>query len=122
MRRLFGILFTILGLFAILGGLYTWGEGSIFYQVDLHKVLIPWADIVVTGPLSLLAGYGILRKRHWAVAIGVATSGIYIFGSTLVFITLIWEGNSSLDLLVPALLGIFIGTVFILLCIKKQIS
>jgi hypothetical protein len=49
----FGILFILTGVFAIAGGLYTWGDGSIFSKTELLTVLIPWADIILTGPISL---------------------------------------------------------------------
>jgi hypothetical protein len=63
MNRLFGILFLFTGLFAIVGGLCTWGTGNIFFQKELINVLIPWADILLTGPLSIVCGYGILKKQ-----------------------------------------------------------
>jgi hypothetical protein len=64
MNKLFGILFLATGCFAIVGGLCTWGVGNIFFQQELENVLIPWADIILTGPLSLICGYGILKKQH----------------------------------------------------------
>jgi hypothetical protein len=79
-HRIFGILFLLTGLFAILGGLYTWGDGSIFNQSELIKVLIPWADIIFTGPLSMIAGIGLLKQHAWAVKTCVFLSGGYVFG------------------------------------------
>jgi hypothetical protein len=70
MDKVFGILFILTGFFAILGGLYTWGDGSIFQQTELMKVLIPWADVLLTGPLSLICGYGILKKKVLGPLIG----------------------------------------------------
>ncbi|NQV49678.1 MAG: hypothetical protein HQ507_04245 [Candidatus Marinimicrobia bacterium] len=109
MDRLFGILFILTGIFAVAGGLYTWGDGSIFQQNELIKVLIPWADVLLTGPLSIVCGIGIVNHREWAKVLGLATSGIFIFGSLLVFISIIWNQNYAIDLIVPAISGLIIG-------------
>lgn len=113
MAKLFGILFVSTGVFAILGGLYTWGDGSIFQQRELIKVLIPLADVILTGPLSLACGYGILKHYKWGGVLGLATSGIYVFGSTLVFISIFWNNDYSIFLIVPALSGAAIGVGYI---------
>lgn len=111
--RLFSWLFLLTGIFAILGGLYTWGEGVIFNQNELVQVLIPWADIVLTGPVSIISAYGLSKGRNWGGKLGLTTSGIYVFGSLLVFISMIWNGNYSILLLIPAISGFCIGVAFI---------
>ncbi len=124
MNKLFGILFLLTGFFAIVSGLYTWGDGSIFDQQELEKVLIPWTDIILTGPLSLICGYGILKNQNWGHILGLCTSGIYIFGSILVFISIFWNRDYSACLIVPALFGFLIGLSFTILFLtkKKQIN
>lgn len=117
MNKTFGVLFILTGVFAIVGGLYTWGDGSIFSQTELLTVLIPWADIILTGPISLVGGYGMLKNLKWGKVIGLVTSGIYIFGSVLVFITIIWNHDYSLFLIVPSISGFLIGAGFIVLTI-----
>ena len=120
MNRAFGILFTLIGVFAIVGGLYTWGDGSILTQSELVKVLIPWADIVLTGPLSLVCGYGILKERYWGRMLGLITSGVYMFGSILVFISIIWNRDYSVFLLVPATSGLLIALGFTASALKEH--
>lgn len=118
--KVFGIMFILTGIFAILGGLYTWGQGNIFDQNELLTVLIPWADIILTGPISIACGYGILKKYFWGTLFGLVTSGIYVFGSILVFITLYWNKDYPLFLLVPAFSGLIIGIGFIILTFQKE--
>ena len=120
MNKAFGILFILTGIFAIGGGLYTWGDGSIFAQNELVKVLIPWADIILTGPLSVVCGYGILKKQNWGQILGLCTSGIYVFGSTLVFITIFWNENYSIFLIIPSFSGLLIGLGFISQALIKK--
>ena len=120
MKKLLGISFILTGLFAILGGLYTWGDGSIFAQADLMKVLIPWADIILTGPLSIVCGVGIIKLKGWADIIGLVTSGIYIFGSLLVFISIFWNKNYSVYLIIPSISGFIIALIFIVLQLKTN--
>jgi len=98
-------MFCLTGIFAICGGLYTWGAGSIFDEQSLEKALVPIADILITGPLSLIAGIGIFRHRYWGRLIGLSVGGIYIFGSTLVIIGVIWNHSPDLTLILPAVFG-----------------
>lgn len=121
MNRVFGLLFLLTGIFAMAGGLYTWGDGSILDQNELVKVLVPWADIIFTGPLSLLCGYGILKNRYWGQILGLVTSGIYVFGSILVFISMYWNKDYAVLLIIPAFSGLLIGTGFITLMLKTKL-
>jgi hypothetical protein len=118
MNRLFGFLFIFTGLFAIVGGLCTWGTGNIFFQKELIDVLIPWADIIFTGPLSIVCGYGILMKQNWGKILGMCTSGIYVFGSILVFISIVWNNNYSICLIAPASTGFLIGLVYVVMALS----
>lgn len=106
----YSILFLATGIFAILGSLYTWGAGPIQEQTDLLNVLIPWGDLLVTGPLSLMAACGLVKQKSWGFILGTMTSGIYIFGSALVFICLAWnKAPYPIQLVLPPLSGILIG-------------
>lgn len=120
MTKAFGILFMLTGVFAIAGGLYTWGDGSIFSQTELLNVLIPWADIILTGPISLVCGYGIINNLNWGRDFGLITSGIYIFGSLLVFITIFWNNDYSVFLIVPSISGFLIGAGYVAITIKER--
>ena len=118
--KAFGILFILTGIFAIAGGLYTWGDGSIFSQTELLTVLIPWADIILTGPISLVCGYGIMNNLNWGRVLALITSGIYIFGSLLVFITIVWNNNYSVYVLAPSISGFIIGVSFVAFTLKRK--
>lgn len=117
--RTFGVLFILTGIFAIVGGLYTWGDGSIFAQTELLTVLIPMADVLLTGPVSLASGYGILRDRAWGRVFALFTSGIYLFGSVLVFITMVWDRDYSIFLGIPAVSGGLIGAGFVAFTLRN---
>ena len=120
MMKTFGILFILTGIFAIAGGLYTWGDGSIFSQTELLTVLIPWADIILTGPISLISGYGIFKNLNWGRILGLVTSGIYILGSVLVFITIVWNNNYSIFLIFPSISGLLIGVGFVVFTLREK--
>ncbi len=121
MNKTFGILFTLTGFFAIAGALYTWGNGNLFAQSELAKVLIPFADLLLTGPLSIVIGLGIYKNKKWANLLGLNLSGIYAFGSLLVFISMCWDRNFSVLLMVPASAGFLIALFYTLLYLKKEI-
>jgi hypothetical protein len=106
-ERISTFFFFMTGIFAIIGALYAWGDGFLFDQKNLSIVLIPLADLLVTGPLSLLAAYGIGSKKDWGHIIGLMVCGIYLFGSALVYIILIWNGAPyPLQLVIPPIFGI----------------
>ena len=93
--RLFAWLFLSTGVFALVGALFTWGGGWLFYQKDLTISLIPLADLIFTVPLSLLAGYGIWAKKSWGIALGLVASGVYMFGSVQVYIMVFWKAQGK---------------------------
>ena len=74
-------MFLSTGVFAIVGALYTWGEGPLYLEDDLLTALVPWADLLFTGPLSILAAYGIFIRKDWGHVVGLMVCGIYLFGS-----------------------------------------
>jgi len=120
MNKIFGTLFILTGFFAIVGGLYTWGNGNIFKQNELIKVLIPFADIIVTGPLSIISGIGLLKKKYWGKILGLSSSGIYIFGSVLVFTSVIWNNYFLIFLILPSTTGLIIDIAYLYLSLIQK--
>ena len=111
--KFFSWLFLSTGIFAIAGALYTWGDGPIYQQKDLLAVLVPWADLLITGPLSLLAAYGVWKRLSWGTVLGLMVCGIYLFGSALVYISLLWNGAPyPLELALPPIVGIGFGIIY----------
>lgn len=101
--KIWGIFFLLTGIFSLISSLFAWGEGWLFSMTRLSSFLLPMADLLTTGPLSMISAYGILRKKHWGIPVALFTSGIYLFGSVLVFITLIWNGSPyPVQFVVPA--------------------
>jgi len=118
-NQLFSYLFLLTGIFAIAGGFYTWGDGVIFDQNELIQVLIPWADIVLTGPVSIISAYGLRKNLTWGQKLGLTTSGIYVFGSLLVFISMIWNDTYPFLLILPSISGFLIGISFTFFQLRK---
>jgi hypothetical protein len=120
--RLLAVLIFLTGVFAVFGGLYTWGDGFIFSQSELLKVLIPWADILLIGPLSIICGLGLHSKKKCAFPLGLFVSGIYVFGSVLVFISILWKQDYSWFLILPSISGLLIGIGFTIRFYSTQIG
>ena len=114
-------MFLSTGIFAIVGALYTWGDGPIYLEQDLLTALVPWADLMFTGPLSLLAAYGIWKKSSWGHIVGLMVCGIYLFGSALVYIALVWNGPPyPLKLALPPVIGIGFSIIYPIWMLKKM--
>ena len=119
--KFYSWLFLSTGIFAIVGALYTWGDGPIYHQKNLVAVLVPWADLLITGPLSLLAAYGVGKRKSWGFIVGLMVSGIYLFGSALVYISLFWNGAPyPLKLALPPVVGIGFGIIYPIWVMKNS--
>lgn len=120
--KFFSWFFLLTGIFAIVGALYTWGDGPIYHQKDLLTVLIPWADLLITGPLSLLAAFGVWNRKSWGFLLGLMVCGIYLFGSAMVYISLLWNGAPyPLELAYPPIVGIGFGIAFPIWVLKNSL-
>ncbi|MDX2190641.1 MAG: hypothetical protein SFY32_12330 [Bacteroidota bacterium] len=113
-HKIFAIFFLGTGVFALIGSIYTWGEGPIYYQVQFEKVWLPLADLIVTGPLSIISVIGLWKQKKWGLIAGLVTSGVYILGSVMVYIQIIWTGPPyKLQLVIPSLFGTAIALSYI---------
>jgi uncharacterized membrane protein (DUF2068 family) len=99
--------------FALVSALFTWGDGWVFAQKELTRAWIPLGDLALTVPLSLATAVGLWQGRAWGVRLGLVTSGVYLFGSVLVFVELMWMGELRWRLLLPALTGCTFAVVFL---------
>ena len=119
--HLFAWLFLLTGIFALVGSLFTWGLGWIFAQPQLKDVLMPLADLFITAPLSILAALGIWLKKDWGIPTGLMASGIYIFGSVLVYISIVWNGPPyPLQFVIPPIFGFCFAGAFFIWVIKNR--
>jgi hypothetical protein len=125
--KTFAWLFFLTGVFAIVGALFTWGIGWLFKQTELNTSLLPIADLIIAGPLSIISSYGLFRKKTWGVILGLLTCGVYVFGSVLVYIQVIWIGSPyNFQLIIPPFFGIGISISFFICVLtsnkKKQFT
>lgn len=102
------------GIFAIAGALYRWGDGSLFnapFGTDLQLFI---ANIIITGPISIIAAIGFLKLRKWAIISSNFAAGIYIYSSALVYINVFQNGVPyPLKLIIPSIFGICLSTAII---------
>jgi hypothetical protein len=77
-HKLFGWLFLLTGIFSIISSLFAWGKGWLFAINNFNDFLLPMADLIVIGPLSLISAFGIFKMKNWGLKIGTLTAGAYI--------------------------------------------
>jgi hypothetical protein len=120
-EKIFGLLFLLTGIFSIISSLYAWGEGWLFSISDLNSFLLPMADLLTTGPLSLITAYGILKGKDWYIKVGILTAGMFIYGSVLVLITLLCKGKPyPIQLIIPSTTGFVIAISFFIFVFKQK--
>jgi hypothetical protein len=119
--RLLSIFFYCTGVFALVGGLYAWGKGPIILQPDGMDSPLLWADIIFTTPLSLLAGYGLMKRKKWGLIVAVAAAGAYLYGSFAVYALVALSGPPRpLYLLGPPVFGIALSAVVLYIAIRRK--
>ena len=98
------------GIFAMVGALYCWGDGPIFNApIDVNLSLYI-AELLVCGPLSFIAGYGYSKMKGWGLFAGLIVTGIYVYGSAMVYASLFLVGPPyPLELIIPPIFGIILS-------------
>ena len=98
------------GIFALLGALYTWGDGFLFSASPETDISIFLADLLITAPISFVAGYGIGNQKKWGILAGWMIAGIYIYGSMLVYISVLQQNPPyPVDLIIPPIFGMVLS-------------
>lgn len=114
MRQLLAYFLYSTGVFAIVGALYTWGDGSIFLAPPDMDLSLFIADLALAGPASFIAGYGIWTRKSWAPNVSWFVSGIYLYGSVAVYAKVFTAGSPyPLDLVIPPIFGIILSITLI---------
>lgn len=119
--KISGYLFLSTGIFALISSLFAWGNGWLFSIKNLDLFLMPMADLIVIGPVSIISAIGILKLKKWGAKFGILTAGAYIFSSVLVFIKLYWHGQPfPLKLIIPSVTGFIFGISFFIYELKRN--
>lgn len=106
------LLFT--GVFAFFGSLYSWGSGFIFLVPAGPDFILIITDLIITAPISLIASYNLWNQRKWCIYLNWLVAGLYIYGSTAVYVMLFQQGPPfQAGLLLPPIFGF--GFSFILI-------
>lgn len=102
------------GFFALIGALYRWGEGSLFNAPENSNLTIYLADIILAAPVSFLSAYCMSKYPHWGIIFGNITAGIYLYGSAMVYISIIQNiFDPALKLIIPPIFGICLSIAII---------
>lgn len=117
--KILSISLYLTGIFAIVGSLYTWGDGWIFTAPDGTDFQLYITDMLVTAPATIISGIGFQKLKKWVIVSGIFTSGILIYGSALVYVDVILNGAPYLlKLILPPIFGIGLS-IAIIYWVKK---
>lgn len=101
-----GMLFMATGFFAMLGSIYSWGDGLLFrIQAGVNfNILV--TDLVLAGPFSLVVGVALFNMHQRALVLGILACGMYLYGSVLIYVYMWQYGDFQWLLFVPATFGL----------------
>ncbi len=107
-------IFFATGLFAAIGALYRWGDGPLFNAPSGTDLQVYIADLLIAAPLSIVSAIGYYKLRKWAIISGILTAGTYIYGTILVYTSVIQNGAPYLlKLIIPPIFGIIFSIAII---------
>jgi hypothetical protein len=89
-------LLVVLGVFAGLGSLLLWGQGFLFTFPSDVPLASPLADFFINFPLSVIAGIGLWRMRHYGYIASQIVAGFYLYASVLIFVEM-FQGDLPLS-------------------------
>lgn len=102
------------GVFAMVGAMYRWGEGPLFTAPPGTDVQLFYAEIIVCGPVSFIAAAGYWKMKKWGLFAGLVSTGIYLYGSAMVYVSVFQAGFPiPLQLVIPPIFGIGLSVVIL---------
>lgn len=123
LSKFFGLFFLLTGIFSLISSLFAWGQGWLFSIKNINLFLVPMADLLTTFPLSIITAYGILKNKSWSIFFGIFTSGIYFFGSIVVFIIIFFNTNPfQFQLFIPSIIGFLFSIAFFIWSIINKVK
>jgi peptidoglycan/LPS O-acetylase OafA/YrhL len=116
----FGWFFLVLGLFILGLGILAVAQEIIYDTTQFTKPISFITQLIISGVFSMLSGIFLLDRTRRGIVLGLVTSGILIFLSTII----IFENNfsfsdSTIWSILPALFFIVISFTFILRVMKN---
>lgn len=72
------------------------------------------ADIILAGPLSILASIFLWKSNLWGLLLSWLVSGIYLYGSVVVYVMIIQNGPPyPLELIFPPIIGVGLSLILL---------
>ena len=111
----------VIGIFAFIGGLYSWGNGPIWNMLATNQSSQYLTDMLIVSPISIISGFGIYNLKRWGLISGIFCAGLYIYGSILVYIDILLSpGPIPFDLIIPPVFGIGVSIVILFTAFRHQ--
>jgi hypothetical protein len=105
--RIFSLSFLMTGIFAAIGALYRWGDGPFFHAPPGTDLQLYITELVVAAPVAIFTAVGLSRLRRWGMLLALFSTGIFIYGSVLVYASMLLTGFPfPLELIIPPIFGI----------------
>ncbi len=120
--RLLGYWCIAVGIFALIGSLYTWGEGILF-SISSPHIPVMVTDLLLVTPTALILGIAILTRKSWAKQLAQFYAGMIIYSSVIVYSTVLLIGPPyDIILLVIPIFGIIQAFLLVIWSLNTKLS
>jgi hypothetical protein len=112
-RILAGLLF-VLGLFAMAGSLFLWGQGFILTFPKDVDYAFPVTDLLVNAPACLVAAVGLWRFKRFGYIASQFVAGFFVYASVEIFVKAA-QGSlpASPEIIIPQVVAVALAAALV---------
>jgi hypothetical protein len=112
--RMLAVLLLGIGLFALIGSLFMWGEGFILPIRKGVDYRFPITDLLVNTPASIIAAIGLLKIKRYGYIASQCVAGFYLYASCEIFVQVIQAGPPyALEIVLPQVIATFLSFILV---------
>lgn len=109
------LLLALFGVFAFVGSVFLWGQGSVFTAPGGTNIAFPVTDILVNAPASCLTAIGLWQLRRFGYLGSYFVAGFYVYASVYIFVEVFQGGPPyPIEIVGPQVLAILVAVALLI--------
>jgi hypothetical protein len=109
------LLLALFGVFAFVGSVFLWGQGSVFAAPEGTDIAFAVTDIVVNAPASWLTAIGLWQLRRFGYLGSYFVAGFYVYASVYILVE-VFQGGApyAIEIAGPQLFAILMAVALLI--------